>query len=202
MRSVSYDGSPSGGAPHRHHVRHPRRPLFGRARPARAINRLTAANQLGLHEQIAECRMRLVLGLRRQDDLRIAGDLDGARRLRAIRQRHASQFNVILGRDTNLGVRFDLVVGAAELSPRLREDRLIASWRASSSAARRWTTARRCPHRANSRSCRSNRASHPRANASPPGRASGYNRRRRWSRQRGNGRWRADGLPPPRCRDR
>ena len=129
------------GSPHRHHVHHPRRPLFGRARPARAIDRLAAANQFRLHEQIAERRMRLVLGLRRQHDLRIAGDLDRARRLRAIRQRHAPQFDVILGRDADLGVRFDLVVGAAELGPRLREDRFIASWWAWSSAARRSTTA-------------------------------------------------------------
>ena len=108
-----------GRAPHGHHVRHPRGLLFGRARTARAIDRLTAWNQFGLHKQIAERRMGFVLRLRRQHHFGIAGDFDRARRLRAVRQRHASQFDVVFGRDADLGVGFDLVVACGETQPGL-----------------------------------------------------------------------------------
>ena len=130
------------GAPHRHHMRHPRGAFFGRTRTARGVDRLTAVDQLGLHEQIAERRMGFVLRLRRQHDLGIAGDLDGPRRLRTVGQRHTPQFDVVLGRDADLGVGLELAVAAAELGPGLCEDRFIAL-----GGPGRWLPGAR-PHRA------------------------------------------------------
>ena len=61
-----------------HQMEHPRRFLAGRARPARAENGLRVAENLGLHEQIAEGRVREVGVQRREDDFRVTGQLDGA----------------------------------------------------------------------------------------------------------------------------
>ncbi len=180
MRSVSYDGSPMVVPRDSHHMRHPRRSLLGRSRAARAENRLPAAHHFRLHEQIAERRMRFVLGLRGQHDFRVAGELDRARRFRTIRERHAAQFNIVLGRNADLRVRLDVIVACGETRPELARKSLHSAWRALVSAARRWTTTSDCPDRANSKSCRGNRASHLHANASRPSRASGCSRRRRW----------------------
>ncbi len=46
------------GAVHRHQMHHPRRPLRQRARPPRAQDGALARQDFGLHEQVAERRMR------------------------------------------------------------------------------------------------------------------------------------------------
>ena len=83
IRSVSNDASPIGRALDRHQVHHPRRPLLGRARPARA--------QIACRSRTSSvCTNRLLnAGCDRswawagQHHLGIAGHLDGARRLRS-----------------------------------------------------------------------------------------------------------------------
>ena len=97
-----------------------------RARPARAEDRLPLAHELGLHEQVAERRMRASAARRRQHDLGVAGQLDRARRVAAVGDADAAQLDVVFGRDADLGVRVDVAVAAAEFGAALREDRLVA----------------------------------------------------------------------------
>ena len=52
---------------HRHHVRHIGRLLALGAGPASAEDRSLLAQDLGLHKEIAECRMQCVRGRRRQN---------------------------------------------------------------------------------------------------------------------------------------
>ena len=89
-----------------HQMEHPRRFLAGRARPARAENGLRVTEDLGLHEQIAEGRVREVGVQRSDDDFRVTGQLDGAGLGRKIRQRYAADFDVVFGRhgDFRVGV--------------------------------------------------------------------------------------------------
>ena len=93
-RSVSCDTGPARRAVHRDQVEHPRRLLLGRARPARARGWRSAARQhLGLHEQLAERRVRGIGRRWREHDLGVAGELDacGATRLRLVmRSRRSS----------------------------------------------------------------------------------------------------------------
>ena len=81
-RSVSYEIVLDVGVVHGQQVAHPRRVLVGRARPARAQDRLQRGHQLGLHEQVAEGRMQRVGQRRRQHHLGVAGQLDRARAAR------------------------------------------------------------------------------------------------------------------------
>jgi hypothetical protein len=64
----------------RHQVEHPRRRLVQRARPARAQDGVALGDDLGLHEEIGEGRVKRVGGRRREDDFGVAGDLERAPR--------------------------------------------------------------------------------------------------------------------------
>ena len=69
---------------HGHQMKHPGRLLVEGAGPARAEDRLLLADDLGLHEQIAERRMQRIRGRRCEHHLRVTGDLDGLRASRAV----------------------------------------------------------------------------------------------------------------------
>ena len=66
-------------AMHAHQMKHPRYVLFAGARTARAENGVPPLDDLGLHEEIAECRMQCVRSRRCQNYLRVAGDFDRPR---------------------------------------------------------------------------------------------------------------------------
>jgi hypothetical protein len=117
---------------HRHQVQHPRRLFVERARPARAQDGAPLAQDLGLHEEIAEGRMQRI-GRRRCDHhFGVTGDLDGAALPRAIGDAHPAQFDVVLRRDDDLGMGLESParrcdgIAAAELGAALGEDRLVA----------------------------------------------------------------------------
>ena len=69
---------------HGHQVKHPGR-LLARER-GRRVQRIArcCADDLGLHEEIAERRMQCVRGGRREDDFRVTGDVDRSARPRAV----------------------------------------------------------------------------------------------------------------------
>ena len=67
------------GSMHRHEMKHPWRMFVEGAGPARAEDRLPFADDLGLHEEIAERRMQRVGGRRGEHDFRITGDVDRSR---------------------------------------------------------------------------------------------------------------------------
>ena len=119
---------------HGHQVEHPRWRLVSADR-GRRVQRIACrlAQELGLHEQVAERRVRSVGRGGREDDLGVARHLDRARR-RATRlvMRDAAQLDVVLGRDADLGVRVDVAVAAAELGAGLRR-------RSPRSSSARWS---------------------------------------------------------------
>ena len=110
---------------HGHQVEHPRRRLAGGAGPAGAEDRLPLTNDLGLDEEVPERRMQRVRGGRRKDHFRVARDLDRPARLGAVDDADPAHLGVVLGRNGDFRVRVEFVVAAAELHPRLREDRLV-----------------------------------------------------------------------------
>ena len=106
-------------------MEHPRRFFAGCTRPARAQNGLRVAENLGVHEQITEGPVREVGIQWREDDLRVAGQLDDAGLGREIRQRDAADLDVVFWRYGNLRMRVDVVVAAAIFGAALHEDRLV-----------------------------------------------------------------------------
>ena len=112
------------GVVHRQQVEHPRHMLVGRARTARAHDRLQLLHQFGLHEQLAEGGVQRVGDRRRQHHLGVAGQLDRAARAAAVGDARAAQFDVVFRRHHDLGVRVELAFAHAELGARVGEDRL------------------------------------------------------------------------------
>ena len=113
-----------------HQLHQPRRMLGRRPRASCAQNRPAVGDELGLNEQVAERRGRQVLCARGKDHFGIGRQLDGVRvvseRLVSVTRRSSTSSS---GRDADLGVRFDPVVGPAELRAGLGEDRLVAGGR-------------------------------------------------------------------------
>ena len=68
-------------------------------------------------KQLAEGRMREIVGRGRQDDLRVAGDVDFADPRALIDHRHPADFDVVFGGHGDVELRGDLVVVAAERRP-------------------------------------------------------------------------------------
>ena len=110
---------------HGHQVKHPWRLLVEGAGPAGAENRLPLAEDLGLNEKIAERRMQRVRGRRCENDFRVTRDVDRSARPRAVGDADPAQFDVVFRRNGDLGMRVEVVVAAAELRPRLRENRFV-----------------------------------------------------------------------------
>src|ERR1017187_3798324 len=103
----------------------PRRAFFARARPARADNRLLLAQNLRLHEQVAERRMQRVGRRRRQDHLGVAGYFNSLSRAGRVGDADAPQLDIVLRRNGDLGMRVEAAVAAPELRARIREDRFV-----------------------------------------------------------------------------
>src|SRR5512139_837325 len=106
-------------------MKHPWRALLDGAGAAGAEDRLPVVDDLRLNKKIAERRMQRVCSRRRKDDLCITRDLNLSARFAAVGDRDPAQFNIILGRNGDLGVCVKVVVTAAKLSPPFRENRLI-----------------------------------------------------------------------------
>ncbi len=120
---------------HRHQVQHGWRLLAGRARPTGAQDGVALAQDLGLHEKIAEGRMQLVGRRRRQHHLGVTGDLDFPALPRAVGDAGPAQLDVVFRRDDDLGIRLELPfpaarhaaqrIAPAELGAPFGEDRLV-----------------------------------------------------------------------------
>src|ERR1039458_9323045 len=107
-------------------MEHPWRLLFPRAGPASAENRPLLADDLSLNEQITKGRGNRIRRRRFENDLRVTCDIDGSARPRAVSDADSAHFDVILWRNGDLCMGFELVIAAAELHPRLGEDRFVA----------------------------------------------------------------------------
>ena len=107
-------------------MEHPCRLLFRRAGPASAENCPLLADDLSLNEQITKGRMKRIRRRRSENDLRVTCDLDSSARSRGVGDGDAAHFDVILWRNSDLCIGFELVVAAAELHPPLGEDRFVA----------------------------------------------------------------------------
>jgi hypothetical protein len=79
----------------------------------------------GLDEEVAEGRVREVGIVRRQHDLRVAGQLDRPVAGAKVRDHHPPQLGVVFGRHDDLGPRLDPVVHAAEDGAVGREGDLV-----------------------------------------------------------------------------
>ena len=110
---------------HGHEMAHPRRVLVEGAGPARTQDRVPLANDLGLNKEIAERRMQRVCGRRCEHDFRVTRDLDRPADPRAVGDAGSTQFDVIFRRHHDFGMRLDILVAAAKLSPSLRKDDFV-----------------------------------------------------------------------------
>ena len=108
-----------------HQMKHPRRVLVVGAGAAGAEDRLPLIDDLRLDKKIAERRMQRVCGRRSKHDLRVTRDLDLSACPAAVGDRDPAQLDIILGRNSDLGVRVKVVVPAAKLGAAFRENRLI-----------------------------------------------------------------------------
>ena len=111
----------------RHQVAHPRHRLVGGSRSARADDGLQRSHQFGLHEQFAEGRMQGIGNGRRKHHFGIAGQLDRAAAARTIVDRGASQLDIVLGRNDDLGMYVEVHFTAAEFGAGVREYGFVAS---------------------------------------------------------------------------
>ena len=101
-------------------MKQPARLLVAGARPARAEHGALLPEDLRLHEQLAEGGMQRIGGRRRQCHFRVARDVQGPARPRAIDDPDAAQLDVVLGRDDDLGARLDQRAVEAILAVKLR----------------------------------------------------------------------------------
>ena len=108
-----------------HQVKHPRRRLAEGAGAAGAEDRLPLANDLGLDEKIPERRMQRVRGRRCKNHFRVTRDFNRPGCLGAVDDADPAHLGVVLGRNGDFRVHVEIVVAAAELHPRLRENRLV-----------------------------------------------------------------------------
>ncbi len=106
-------------------MEHPWRVLVPGAGAAGAEDRLPVFDDLRLDKKIAERRVQRVRGGRRKDDLRVTRDLDLPACPAAVGDRDPAQLDIVLGRNSDLGMGIDVVVPAAKLGAAFREDRLI-----------------------------------------------------------------------------
>ena len=97
-----------------------------RARAARGQQGVVLGHKLGLHKQVGKRGVRLVGARRGQHHLAVARQLQLARRRRQVRQRHAPQLGVLLGRDHNLHAGVDPGHLLAELGLVQPVDHLVA----------------------------------------------------------------------------
>ena len=106
-------------------MKHPRRRLVDGAGPAGAEDRLPLANDLGLDEEVPERRVQRVCGGRCKNHFRVTRDVNRPACLGAVDDADPAHLGIVLGRNGDFRVRVESVVAAAELHPRLRENRLV-----------------------------------------------------------------------------
>ena len=82
---------------HGHQMEHPGHWLVLRTRPAGSQDGLPVTHDLTLHEQVAEPRMFRIRGRQGQDDLGVAGQIDGLAPAAAVGDCDPTQLDVILG---------------------------------------------------------------------------------------------------------
>ncbi len=109
-----------------HQMEHPRHLLLEGARPTGAKNGASPRDDLGLDEQVAECRMQRVRGRRREDHLGIARHVQRPRGPRPIGDVDPAELDVVFRRNHDLGMRLEIEILASKLRPALREDRFVA----------------------------------------------------------------------------
>ena len=118
LGSVGFIGSRADRrAMHRHQMQHPGRMFFMRTRAAGAQNCLAVANNLGLHEQIAEGRMSCVRRGAGQNHFRVARQFNRASESGKVPDADSAQLDVVFGRNGHFGVRFQLKVASAKFRP-------------------------------------------------------------------------------------
>ncbi len=113
------------GVMHRDQMEHPRWHFVVRTWPTRAEHGLLGGQDLALHEEVAEGRMRIVGRCGRQHHFGIGGDFHRALATAAVGQAQAPELDVVLGRDGDLQVALAAAAGTAELCLGVGEDRLI-----------------------------------------------------------------------------
>ncbi len=84
------------------------------ARPAPTEQRVALGHVLRLDEELAEGGVGEVVGVRREHDLGVARDLELPRALAVVRHLQPAHLDVVLGRDGDVELRSDLVVGPLE----------------------------------------------------------------------------------------
>ena len=162
------------------HVHRPDRRLARVARPPMAEQRRAVGQVLGFEKQLAEGRMREIVGRRRQHDLGVAGDVDLADPRALVDHRHPADFDVVFGRDGDVELRRRPRRRGGGTSPARRGTR-PGSRPARPPSDGRWPTRpSRSARRAGRRTGCPDRASGRAATASPPGRGRSCCRRRRW----------------------
>ena len=82
-------------------------------------------DDLGLHEEIAERRMEYIRRRRRENHFRVARDVDRPGNPGPASDVDPAHFDIVFGRNYDLGVRLEIEISAAELCTPLREDRFV-----------------------------------------------------------------------------
>ena len=116
-RSVSHSTGPCGRPFEAQGVERPRAGLARIARPAMAEQRRAVRQVLGLDEQLAERRVREVVGGGHEDDLRVAGDVDLPDARAVVAHREPPHFDVVFRRHRDVEVRREVVVAPPEARP-------------------------------------------------------------------------------------
>ena len=109
-----------------HQVQQPRRFFLLGTGAARAKQGGRFLREFGLHEKIAERRMRRVRVLPGEHHFGVTRQFNLSRRRRAVGDRDASQLHVIFRRHADLGVDFNARLAMAKFRARLREDGFVA----------------------------------------------------------------------------
>src|SRR3989304_8337996 len=103
-------------------MEHPLCLLLQGAGTAGAEDRLPMVDDLGLNKKIAEGRMQCIRSRRCKNYFRVTRDIDLSARPGAIDDSNSAQFNIIFGRNGDLGMGDKGVGPAAKLPLRLREN--------------------------------------------------------------------------------
>lgn len=113
------------GIVHRHQMQHPRLRFVVPARAPRAQQCLLVGQDFGLHEQIAESRMRLVGLRRRQHHFGVGGDFDHPRLPRTVTDAQPAQLHIVLGGNGDFQMAVVALVAALELGLGVGKDRFV-----------------------------------------------------------------------------
>ncbi len=122
--AVGLTGGGHGGIRRRgQQVKHPRRELALRTRPALAQDRIVIADDLGFDEELGKGRMRRIGGRRRKHDLRITRDIERPRLPGSVGDDNPPHLEVVLRRNRDQGAHVDPVIATVEYRAPVRKDR-------------------------------------------------------------------------------